>query len=232
MGPCASRALNRPPGYRRGADIRTRTLRDPPFGTPPATTRMHLAQRRRTFVVDALSSRWRSRAPIGGEAGPRERVRGRARAAGSVLLGAVVLLATPGVAGAKAQAAGDYIVLYERSVASVTRETDGLERTEGFRSKRRYAHAVKGFAARLSARQVSALKDDPQVASVTQDRQVHAFDSVPLVDGEVPPLGIRRIEASTATTTREASSAAVAVIDTGIDLRNPDLNAATGKDCV
>jgi subtilisin len=188
------------------------------------------------FVVDALSSRRRSRAPVGGEAGPRERVRARARAraraAGSALLGAVVLLSVPGVAAAKSQAADDYIVLYERSVPSVTRETDGLERTEGFRSKRRYAHAVKGFAARLSPRQVSALKADPQVVSVTEDRPVRAFGSVPLATGEVPPVGIRRIEASTATTTREASSAAVAVIDTGVDLNNPDLNAVTGKDCI
>ena len=183
--------------------------------------------------MDASRSSWRSRAPIGGEVGRRERARLHLRAAGAALLGAALVLSAPGVAGAKAQGAGKYVVLYEKSVPSVTRETDGLERTKGFRSERRFAHAVKGFAARLSAQQVSALKADPQVASVTEDRPVRAFGTVPLADGEqVPPAGIRRIEASTATTTREPSSAAVAVIDTGIDLNNPGLHAVTGKDCM
>jgi subtilisin len=183
--------------------------------------------------VDGVSSRWTPRAPIGGDVGQRERARAHVRAAGAALLGAALLLSAPGVAGAKAQAGTKYVVLYERSVPSVTRETDGLERAEGFRSERRYAHAVKGFAARLSTEQVRALKADPQVASVTVDGPVRAFGAVPLADGEAPPAGIRRIEASTATTTREASGAAVAVIDTGIDLNTaPDLNAATGKDCI
>jgi subtilisin len=183
--------------------------------------------------VDASRSGWRARAAIGGDVGPRERGRAHLRAAGAALLGAALLLSTLGVAGAKAQGAGKYVVLYKKSVPSVTRETDGLERTKGFRSERRYAHAVKGFAARLSAQQVGALKADPEVASVTEDREVRALSTVPLADGEqVPPAGIRRIEASTTTTTRERSSAAVAVIDTGIDLNNPGLNAATGKDCI
>jgi subtilisin family serine protease len=43
---------------------------------------------------------------------------------------------------------------------------------------------------------------------------------------------VRRIEAGTATTAHAASSAAVAVIDTGIDLTHPDLNAVSGTNCV
>jgi len=106
--------------------------------------------------VDASRSSWRSRAPIGGEVGRRERARLHLRAAGAALLGAALVLSAPGVAGAKAQGAGKYVVLYEKSLPSVTRETDGLERTKGFRSERRFAHAVKGFAARLSAQQAEA----------------------------------------------------------------------------
>jgi subtilisin len=40
------------------------------------------------------------------------------------------------------------------------------------------------------------------------------------------------MQAATATETRQASSANVAVIDTGIDLAHPDLNAADGRNCV
>src|ERR687896_1767538 len=47
-----------------------------------------------------------------------------------------------------------------------------------------------------------------------------------------PPGRRRPRGAARATTTREASTANVAVIDTGIDLAHPDLNATDGKNCV
>ena len=154
------------------------------------------------------------------------------RAVAAAIAGAVLLLALLAPAHAKAATDSGYIVLYKRSLDSVTRETDGLERQQGFRSERRYAHAVKGFAARLTAAQVSRLKADPQVASITADRTIEAFGQVPLADGEQVPSGIARIEAATAKTTQEASGAAVAVIDSGVDLTNPDLNVVPGTNCV
>ena len=72
------------------------------------------------------------------------------RAAAAALLGALLVLSAPGLARAQATADTRYIVLYDRSVPSVTRETNGLEQAEGFQTERRYAHAVKGFVARLS----------------------------------------------------------------------------------
>lgn len=141
------------------------------------------------------------------------------------------------VASAAPRAAGTlpgrYIVVYRGSVAAPARETAERERAEGFRSSVRYSHAVKGFAARLSVRQVAALRNDPQVALVVPDRAVHATATVPLAAREqLPPTGLRRIEAASATSARQAASAAVAVIDTGVDLAHPDLNATTGTNCV
>ena len=49
--------------------------------------------------------------------------------------------------------------------------------------------------------------------------------------GETAPTGVLRIGAASATQAHQASTAAVAVIDTGIDLAHPDLNAVSGKNC-
>lgn len=125
-----------------------------------------------------------------------------------------------------------YIVVYERSVGDVDEETEKRER-EGFKSDLRYEKAIKGFSAKLSRPQLERLESDPEVAFITPDRQVKASSSEPLVSGEpTPPSGVRRIEAATETTTRQASGAGVAVVDTGIDLGHPDLNASSGKNCV
>ena len=126
---------------------------------------------------------------------------------------------------------GSYIVVFDQSVPSVNRKTDALEKANGFQSRFRYSHALKGFSARLSPGQLRKVQSDPAVAYVTQDRVVHALDA--LAPGEpLPPTGIRRIEAATATTAHPASTVNVAVIDTGIDLTHPDLNAQAGKNCV
>jgi subtilisin family serine protease len=124
-----------------------------------------------------------------------------------------------------------YIVTYNRSAESPAEETETRERRQGFEADYVYRRAVEGFSAELSQRQVDRLEADPEVASVTPDRKVKAVAS--LLSGEpTPPPGIRRIGAATASTAREASGANVAVIDTGIDLDHPDLDARSGKNCI
>jgi subtilisin len=179
-------------------------------------------------LSSSLSSTFASNAAAGAPA------RGPAfvRAAAAAVAATLMLLVAVGPAQAKSASSDGYIVLYKRSLASVTNETNGLERTEGFKSEHRYAHAVKGFAARLSDDQVQALQDDPQVVSVTRDRTITAFDTAPLAAGEAVPSGISRIEAATADTSQQTPGGAIAVIDTGIDLHNPDLNAVDGTNCV
>ncbi len=128
---------------------------------------------------------------------------------------------------------GSYIVVLKDSVQSVPRQLAEHERREGFDARRVYRSALKGYSAKLTRAQVSGLRNDPQVASVEPNRIVHAADT--LAGGELVPTGIARMgAASTATATANpASSAAVAVIDTGVDLDHPDLNVASaGVNCV
>jgi subtilisin len=147
---------------------------------------------------------------------------------------AFLLLAAP--AGARQKPAdppgggGRWIVLYHGSAGSVDAETAARERAEGFRATRRFKYAVRGFAARLTATQVADLRADPDVASVTPDRPVRALGET-LAGGETVPTGIRRIGAVVDGGVRGASGVGVAVIDTGVDLDHPDLDAQAGVDC-
>ncbi|HEV2766499.1 MAG TPA: S8 family serine peptidase, partial [Acidimicrobiales bacterium] len=127
---------------------------------------------------------------------------------------------------------GRYIVVFRPSVADPRGRTNALERGQGFKADHRYDRALKGFAAQLSEAQAAALRDDPAVELVSPDRPVQASGAVPLAPGDSPPTGVRRIEAATATTARQASTANVAIIDTGIDLAHGDLAAVHGKNCV
>ena len=151
--------------------------------------------------------------------------------AGPAFAGGVDARASTGIRSAPA--AGQYIVLYDDSVDDAHAATARRERSRGFRAALRYSRAVKGFAATLTDQQAERLRADPSVASVTEDRVVTAAATVPLEAGEPPPpTGVRRIGMATSVTARERSSVNVAVIDSGIDLDHPDLEAVDGRNCV
>jgi uncharacterized repeat protein (TIGR01451 family) len=124
-----------------------------------------------------------------------------------------------------------YVVVFRPGVAS-NAKTDDVERRIGFSSDFRYASALQGFAARLTSLQLARLRADPDVAFISADRVLHAIGTVPIRAGDTAPPGVRRIGAATTTTVREASTANVAVIDSGVDLAHPDLNAVNGKNCI
>jgi len=98
--------------------------------------------------------------------------------------------------------------------------------------KLRYKTALRGFSARLSSSQVSALRADSRVAFLEQDRTFTATGLTALSAGETVPPGIRRIGAATTTQAHVPANSAVAVLDTGIDLANADLNAVSGTNCI
>lgn len=106
----------------------------------------------------------------------------------------------------------------------------------GFNVGRTFTRALNGYSARIPQARVDKIKLDPDVAFVSADRRVQAAGSDPMLPGDSAPTGVRRTEAATqspsATTVRQAGNSGVAVLDTGIDLDHPDLNAVDGENCV
>ena len=124
----------------------------------------------------------------------------------------------------------DYIVAF-KSAADADGETTGLERKFGFVSRFRYSAALKGFAARLTPAVAAAVARLPFVEAVEPDG-IATITADPIAAGDSAPAGIRRMGGAASSVVHAAASVAVAVIDTGIDLAHPDLNAVDGTNCI
>lgn len=90
-----------------------------------------------------------------------------------------------------------------------------------------YGNVMKGFAGKVPAGRVEALRNNPKVDVVIPDAPVSGENA------EVPP-GVRRIGAErvagSVIGTRGAVDADIAILDTGINT-HPDLNLAGGVNC-
>ncbi|HEU4759847.1 MAG TPA: S8 family serine peptidase, partial [Dehalococcoidia bacterium] len=89
-----------------------------------------------------------------------------------------------------------------------------------------YRHALRGFAAGLSAKAAAALRTDPNVSLVEPDRVFTIAD-------QTLPTGADRIDADRNATADIDGSGPdldidIAVIDTGVNQTHPDLNVAGG----
>jgi subtilisin family serine protease len=150
-----------------------------------------------------------------------------------LLAGVALLVAVlPVVAGAAsarpvAHSAGDYIVVLKPGVSS---QAVAAARAYGASISHRYSAALSGYAARLSDQALAHVRSDPRVAFVSADQTVEA--TATLAPGESVPTGIRRSGNADSGSAQPAASVNVAVIDTGIDLTHPDLNAVAGTNCV
>ncbi|MUL38315.1 S8 family peptidase [Gloeocapsopsis dulcis] len=91
-----------------------------------------------------------------------------------------------------------------------------------------YKHALKGYAARIPEGRLAALARDPRVLFISEDRPVKAT-------GQTLPTGVDRIQADVSSTKSGNGTGtvnvAVAIVDTGIDIRHRDLNVVGGKNC-
>jgi subtilisin family serine protease len=155
--------------------------------------------------------------------------RGTALFAALLAILATCAAAAAGTASA-ASATDPYVVVYDRDVTDVDAATKARAVRLGFATRFRYHAAVEGFAARLTDRQARALRADDRVAAVVEDEVFTGEGKAtpaPTPASEVVPTGVRRIGGP-----RGAASGAVAVLDTGIDLKNADLNAVSGRNCV
>lgn len=90
------------------------------------------------------------------------------------------------------------------------------------RPEHTYTHALNGFAGAFPAEAVRRLLDDPQVEWIEEDQVV-------TIGAQTLPAGIDRVEADQNAKVAAAKSAGlgvdvdIAIIDTGIDLKHPDL---------
>lgn len=97
-----------------------------------------------------------------------------------------------------------------------------LERASGFRAEHVYSAAVRGFAARMTARQIADLENDPMVAYVEADGTMN-------IVVQTLPWGINRIDVHLSSTAAGDGQGTVTgvnayIIDTGIDAKHADLN--------
>jgi len=111
----------------------------------------------------------------------------------------------------------------------------------GVRVDRILRTALRGYTARMSADAARRVAADPRVSRVTPDR-VFRDSSRQIPPGvfryssQQIPTGIRRVRAPESSTHAGVDSGTVnsdvAILDTGVELKHPDLNVAGGVDCV
>jgi subtilisin len=128
---------------------------------------------------------------------------------------------------AKADPTNRWIVVYNDDTD--LKAANGRARGRGIAMDRKYSKALKGYAAKLNARQLAQVKADPDVAFVAKDGVIRAQE-------QTIPRGVRRVDATRSTTAKidsvdERVNADVAIFDTGIDKSHPDLNVVGGYNC-
>jgi subtilisin family serine protease len=129
-------------------------------------------------------------------------------------------------ASSRANPDGRWLVVY-RDDTDVT-AANARAKGHGIKADKRFKHALKGYAAKLSRAQVAAVASDPAVAYVVADETIS-------LQAQTIPRGIRRVEglrnrAAKIDGRDERVDADVAIFDTGID-RHPDLNVVGGHSC-
>jgi len=147
--------------------------------------------------------------------------------AGAILLGPAV----PSVVQADSHAPATTYLVALRPVAGDSGLFATLQsRLLGLTVLDTYSHAISGFAATMTPAVRDLLAANPLVASIEPNRPIHGF-------GQYIPNGITRIHADISKTASIDAvdppriAVNVAVLDTGVDTRHPDLNVAGGYSC-
>jgi subtilisin family serine protease len=128
-----------------------------------------------------------------------------------------------------------YIVVFKDDVASVDGEVEQIGQQLGIQADYRYKYAIKGFAAKMSASAVAALRNDPNVAYIEQDQIAHI-----VATQANPTWGLDRIDQRArpldASYTYNVTGAGVDayILDTGIRLTHNEFGgrAVTGYDAI
>ncbi|MEA2598220.1 MAG: in [Thermomicrobiales bacterium] len=193
----------------------------------------------RSFVAFACLVLLLSASIAGGLASPKsgENTYGRVSrpAAAPTSLGSSVVVRPDRAVNASSANSADYaadryVVSFRDDVADPLVAADDLGERLGFIATHVYRRAPVGFAARLSADALAAVRADPRVTRVTSDE---------VIPYAIVPTGVRRIGTQRNATARldnidgagHRVNADVALLDSGIDGTHPDLNVAGGSDC-
>jgi subtilisin len=145
-----------------------------------------------------------------------------------VALASMLVAATGAAAAVRPAAIGNYIVVLKDSAGAPGTVASRQARTFGARVGFVYGSALKGYSATMPVVDVQALRRDPRVAYVNEDR-------IATTQADTLPTGINRIDGALSSTVSGSGSGSVnvdvAVIDTGISTRHPDLNVVGGRAC-
>jgi subtilisin family serine protease len=117
--------------------------------------------------------------------------------------------------------AGQYVVVLEDDVSDPRQKAREHAQRHGAEVLHTYEHALKGYAARLSAERVEDVEADPDVDYVEQDGQMG-------IAAQTLPWGINKVDADLSSTLAGNGSGAVSnvnayIIDTGV-YKHSDLN--------
>jgi subtilisin len=130
--------------------------------------------------------------------------------------------------GVVSPVAGRWIVVLEDPRAPARTLAEEYRARHGARIDMVFGSTLRGFAGRLGPAARLRAENDPRVAAVVPDTLVKASEQA------LPP-GIDRVDGERSVARsgdgRGAVDVDVAVIDTGIDPRHPDLRVAGGTDC-
>jgi subtilisin len=153
---------------------------------------------------------------------------------GLLVIASLCLGAAP---GAPSEAQGYIVVLNDRvDPAAVSAKH---HRSLGVVTSQVYKHAVKGYAAKLSAAMLDALEGDADVVSIYRDQQVKSAAAKPCTDlsqCQAISIAVDRIDGELSSTRsgdgKGAVNINVAVLDDGGPVLHPDLNVRGSVDCL
>lgn len=133
-----------------------------------------------------------------------------------------------------------FIVVLKEDVGNPQDVANDMARTHGLSVEHVYMTALRGFSATIPQARLDKVKSDGRVQFVSEDKVVEAFTpsvlKAPKNDvttlAQTTPTGISRVNAPA--NTNKGTGIGVAVIDTGIDLKHPDLasNIVANKSCI
>jgi subtilisin family serine protease len=109
-------------------------------------------------------------------------------------------------------------------------DTTAIAAYHGLETRHVYDQVFRGWAGEIPLAKLKALAADPSVASIVPDSRVSVFGGSDADDSASPqlvPAGVRRVGASPGLTGYTGAGVGVAVLDTGLDLRQTDLRCAT-----